>query len=31
MEEMKDQNNELPDEFLYEIYKWALECAKKIL
>lgn len=21
-----DENNELPDDFLSEIYKWALEC-----
>lgn len=24
--EMRDANNELPDDFLHELYKWALEC-----
>lgn len=23
---MKDGNEELPDDFLSELYKWALEC-----
>lgn len=23
---MRDENNELPDDFLHELYKWALEC-----
>lgn len=26
MDEMVDENRELPDNFLMEIYKWALEC-----
>lgn len=24
--EMRDDNNELPQDFLKELYKWALEC-----
>lgn len=24
--EMRDANNELPQDFLKELYKWALEC-----
>lgn len=24
--EMRDENNELPGNFLSELYKWALEC-----
>lgn len=23
---MRDENNELPGDFLHELYKWALEC-----
>lgn len=23
---MRDENDELPDNFLHELYKWALEC-----
>lgn len=26
MEDSLDENNELPEKFLHEIYKWALEC-----
>lgn len=26
LHEMRDANNELPDDFLHELYKWALEC-----
>lgn len=26
MEAMRDENQELPENFLSEIYKWALEC-----
>lgn len=29
MDEMLDNNKELPNHFLYEIYKWALECNAK--
>lgn len=24
--EMRDERNELPGDFLHELYKWALEC-----
>lgn len=26
---MRDENNELPGNFLHELYKWALECKSK--
>lgn len=28
--EMRDENNELPGDFLHELYKWALECKHTI-
>lgn len=28
---MRDENNELPGDFLGELYKWALECKRCIL
>lgn len=31
IDEMKDANNELPDDFLHELYKWALECTFKLI
>ncbi|KAB0797032.1 hypothetical protein PPYR_11093 [Photinus pyralis] len=30
MEESLDENKELPDKFLYEIYKWALESVARV-
>lgn len=26
IEEMRNEQDELPDNFLHELYKWALEC-----
>lgn len=28
---IRDENNELPDDFLHELYKWALECTLILL
>lgn len=28
---MRDENDELPGDFLHELYKWALECKFNIV